>query len=395
MKPHALISRVIVKNAGIVKVGVQRIIGDGILWRIIVAVLLVVFVGIVVYNAWNVYMKPIYSTNRITREGFNSDNNEYIYYPKKYVKNTDIKCTFKINDFMQEAIEVPECVKVYNNLIYTHDPSANTITNNGEYSKPIEESNLYKKYINDIKPNETKSLDKMYGDMFDTTKISGLELSDIQKIVTDKLTNTNLVYTLVKYLTISKVDAEYLPVEFSAYFATLINAYKSQSGQLDLIKTFLYKIIGPSFTHAKLIEHYTSNSSLYSSTDDILFILNTTKEYLQNVKMEDLEHTPSPKNTVYVFKDDANNFDNKTFTVDSLTIFAMVSLLMNIYPLIDNIAERNVIDKPTNKKVKLTTRNLFGILDAYLKKKMAKTKDSPPSVIVFALNPDNRPDLPK
>ena len=395
MKPHALISRVIVKTAGLVKVGVQRIIGDGISWRIIVAVLLVVFVGIVVYNAWNVYMKPIYSTNRITQEGFNSVNNEYVYYPKKYVKNTDIKCTFKINDFMQEAIEVPECVKVYNNLIYTPDPSANAITNNGEYSKPIEESNLYKKYTNDIKPNETKSLDKMYGDMFDTTKISGLELSDIQKIVTDKLTNTNLVYTLVKYLTISKVDAEYLPVEFSAYFATLINAYKSQSSQLDLIKTFLYKIIGPSFTHAKLIEHYTSNSSLYSSTDDILFILNTTKEYLQNVKMEDLEHTPSPKNTVYVFKDDANNLDNKTFTVDSLTIFAMVSLLMNIYPVIDNMVERNVNDKPANKKVKLTTRNLFGILDAYLKKKMSKTKDSPPSVIVFALNPDNKPELPK
>jgi hypothetical protein len=224
MKPHALISRVII------------------------AVLIVVFVSIVAYHVWNVYT---------TIEGFNSDNNEYVYYPKKNAKNTDIKCTFKINDFMQEAIEVPECIKVYNNLIYTPDPSANTVTNNGEYSKPIEESNLYKKYTNDIKPNETKSLDKMYGDMFDTSKISGLELSDIQKIVTDKLTNENKTYTLVKYLTISKVDAEYFPVEFSVYFATLINAYKSQSGQLDLIKTFLYKIIGPTFTHAILVEHYT------------------------------------------------------------------------------------------------------------------------------------------
>ena len=297
---------------------------------------------------------------------------------------------------MQEAIEVPECIKVYNNLIYTPDPSANTITNNGEYSKPIEDSNLYKKYTNDIKPNETKLLDNIYGDMFDTAKISSLELSDIQKIVTDKLTNVNLTYNLVKYFTISKVDAEYSPTEFSHYFATFINAYKTQASQLDMIKTFLYKIIGPSFTHAKLIEHYTSNSSLYSSPDDILFILNTTKEYLQNVKMEDLDHTPAPKNIVYVFKDDANNVDNKTFTVDSLTIFAMGSLLMNIYPLVDKIPDRTVTDdKSTTKKVKLTTRNLFGILDAYLKKKMSKTKDSPPSVIVFALNPDNAPDLPK
>lgn len=361
---------------------------NAVISRVIVAVLLIVFLSIVVYHAWNSYM-----TNR---EGFNSDNNEYVYYPKKYVKNTDIKYTFKINDFMQEAIEVPECIKVYNNLIYVPDPSSNTITNNGEYSKPIEDTHLYKKFTNDIKPNETKLLDQIYGDLFDTTKISGLELSDIQKIVTEKLTNVNLTYSLVKYFAISKIDAEYSPAEFSVYFATLINAYKSQAGQLDVIKTFLYKIIGPSFTHAKLIEHYTSNASLYSSTDDILFILNTTKEYLQNVKMEDLDHTPSPKNTVYVFKDDPNNLDNKTFTVDSLTIFAMVSFLMNMYPFIDKIPYRtDTVNKQTDKKVKLTTRNLFGILDAYLKKKMSKPKDSPPSIMVFALNPDNAPKLPK
>jgi hypothetical protein len=360
--------------------------------RVIIALLLVVLISIVIYHVWNLYMNP--RTLLQNREGFNSVNNEYVYYPKKNAKNTDIKCAFKINDFMQDAIEVPECIKVYNHLIYTPDPSANTIQNNGEYSKPIEETNLYKKYTNDIKPNETKELDKMYGDMFDTNKISGLDLGDIQKIVIEKLTNVNRTYNMVKYLAISKIDAEYSPTEFSHYFATLINAYKTQSGQLDLIKTFLYKIIGPAFTHAKFIEHYTSNMSLYSTSDDILFVLNTTKEYLQNVKMEDLDHTPSPKNTVYIFKDDPNNLDNKTFTIDSLTIFSMVSLFMNIYPLINTIPDKKTSDDTTkSKRVKLTTRNLFGILDEYLKKKFSKNKDSPQSVIVFALNPDNTPEL--
>jgi hypothetical protein len=112
--------------------------------------------------------------------------------------------------------------------------------------------------------------------------------------------------------------------------------------------------------------------------------------------MEDLDHTPSPKNTVYIFKDDPNNLDNKTFTIDSLTIFAMGSLLMNIYPLINTIPDIKTSTNITKtKKSKLTTRNLFGILDEYLKKKLSKTKDSAPSVIVFALNPDNTPDLPK
>ena len=100
----------------------------------------------------------------------------------------------------------------------------------------------------------------------------------------------------------------------------------------------------------------------------------------------------------HAFKDDPNNLDNKTFTIDSLTVFAMVSLLINIYPLLNTIPEQNIntnVDTTTNKRVKLTTRNFFGILDEYLKKKLSKTKDSSPSVIVFALNPDNTPDLPK
>jgi hypothetical protein len=351
--------------------------------RVIVAVLLVVFCSMFVYHLWN---------RSFAIEGFNTDNTEYTYYPKKQSKNTGLKFTFKINDFMQEAIELPECIKVYNHLMYTPDPSANTITNNGEYSKPIEDSNLYKKYTNDIKPNETKMLDQIYGDLFDTNKISKLELADIQKIVTEKLTNDNLTYNVIKYLAISKIDAEYSPTEFSNYFATIINAYKKQSAQLDTIKTFLYKIIGPSFTHSKLVEHYTSNTSLYSSPDDILFILNTTKEYLQNVKMEELEHTPSPKNTVYIFKDDANNMNNKTFTVDSLTIFAILSILRNMYPLINTLPDRTPTTS-TDKRDKLTTRNLFGIFDAYLKKKVSKPSDKPSSVFVFALNPDNAPEF--
>ena len=376
--------------------------------RVIVAVLLVVFLTLFVANLFSGL--PSYT---LQIEGFNTDNTECVYYPQKHAKNTELKVTFKINDFMQEAIEVPECIKTYNNLIYKSDPSSNNITNNGEYSKPIEDSELYKKYMNDIKPNETKLLDKKYGDLFNPHKMSGLELVDIQKIVADKLKDTNRQYNVVKYLAVSKPDAPYYPSEFAEYFATLINAYKTQQAQLDMIKTFLYKIIGPLFTHANLIEHYTSNSSLYSKTDDILFILNTTKEFLQNVKIEDLDHAPSPKNIVYIFKDDANNYNDKTFTVDSLTIFVMGSFLMNIYPLIDNIPDKtpttgepsttdepsttskpsNTTDKPPPKKAKLTTRNLFGILGAYLKKKMPNAKGASP--LVFALNPDNAPAFPQ
>jgi len=308
-------------------------------------------------------------------------NSECVYYPQKKSMNENMKISFKINDFMRDAISVPDSIKTYKKLITVPDINGNTIVNNGEYSKRIEDSEIYKKYTTDFKPNETKMLDQNYADLFDSSKISGLELDEIHKKVSTKMEVENRRHNLVKYFAIHNIQVPYLSDEFAKYFSTLINAYKSSPSQLDTIKTFFYKLVGPSYVQSQLIEHYKTNMSLYSSKDDILYILNTTKEYLEAVKMDDLERTPT--NMVYVFKDDKRNFEDNTLSVDSLTLFAMGSLLMNLYPLIQG---------KTCPFISMTNAEFSVMLEAYLKKKYPESKSS--SVIVFAMNPNNAPNIP-
>jgi hypothetical protein len=323
-------------------------------------------------------------------EGFNNNNTELVYYPQKKSLNENLRITFKINDFMRDAIEVPESIKIYKKLI--HKPSSEKsgnnavmITNYGEYSKRIEDTEIYKKFTTDIKPNETKLLDIVYASLFDSTKISGMELTAIQKHVSEKMSIVNRQHNLVKYFMIHSPTIPYLSNEFSAYFATLINAYKSQQNQLDAIKTFFYKIIGPSFAHAELIKQYSTNKSLYSTKDDILFILNTTKEYLEKVKIDDFEHTST--NTLYVFKDDKKNYADNTLSVESVTLFTMGTLLMNIYDLV--FSTENGKNSP---HIKMTPSEFTSMFEAYLKKKFPDTKTN--SMIVFAINPNNAPSIP-
>jgi hypothetical protein len=323
-------------------------------------------------------------TDYVSREGFNTENNTYEYFPKKINNNTKLKISFTINDFIRDAIEVPESIKTYKKLAHVPDKNssvAGTLTSTGEYSIPIENTELYKKYHNDIKPGETKTLDKTYGDLFDTTKISSLELNDIQKLVREKMAIENRRYNLVKYFLNKNPETTYSLYEFADYFATLINAYKSQSGQLDSIKTFLYKIIGPITTHADLIDHYKTNKSLYSKKDDVLFILNTTKEFLEKVKIEELDHN-TYKN-VFIFKDDATNFNSKTFSVDSLTVFVLGSILMNIHPLLEG---------KNSLHISMSNAEFATMFELYIQKKFPQAKTK--SVIAFAVNPQNTPDLP-
>jgi hypothetical protein len=335
---------------------------------------LIGFLYIIGYSIWNYKVSDLV-------EGLNNNNVNLTYYPKKKALNENIKLRFKINDFMKEAIEVPESIKIFKKLIYVPEKTANTTTTptNGEYAKKIEDSEIYKKFTNDIKPGETKSLDLIYADLFDTTKVGSLDIDTIQKQVSQKMSTENMGHNLVKYFMIQSVDVPYLSNEFSTYFATLINAYKGSSAQLDAIKTFFYKIIGPHFVVSKLVDHYTSNQSTYTSKDDVMFILNTAKEYLQKVKFDDFEHTTT--NTVYIFKDDKTNYENNTLTVESLTLFSICSILYKLNPL-----------RKTSEFLKMTDSEFSVMFKTYLEKKFPDSTST--SFFVFAMDPNNKPVIP-
>lgn len=341
-------------------------------------ILFFVFIGllyIIGFSIWNYKVSDLV-------EGLNNNNANLVYYPKKKTLNGNINLRFKINDFMRDTIEIPESIKIFKKLIYvpekTAENPAGTATT-GEYSKKIEDSEIYKKFTTDIKPLETKLLDTKYADLFDTTKVGSLDIADIQTQVSQKMRMENMAHNLVKYFIIHSIDVPYLPTEFATYFATLINAYKGSSSQLEAIKTFFYKIIGPSFVVSKLVDHYSDNRSTYTSKDDVLFILNTAKEYLQKVKFDDFEHTTA--NTVYIFKDDKNNYTNNTLSVESLTIYSMCSILYSL----DAVRRRSEFLKMTNPEFSV-------MFKTYLEKKFPDTNQ--PSFFVFAMDPNNTPEMP-
>ena len=109
--------------------------------------------------------------------------------------------------------------------------------------------------------------------------------------------------------------------------------------------------------------------------------MNTTKELLTAVKIEDLSHSSTDRN-LYIFKEDTENVVDKTLTVDSITLFSHIYLLLNIHPLTPN---------NTNKYISMTNSELASVFKTYLKKKFPDTKNE--SILAFALNPGNEPTL--
>jgi hypothetical protein len=345
---------------------------------LIIGSLLCVFLYIIGVSLWNfVYTK---------QEGFNSQNASLVYFPKKKTGQRNVFVAFKINDFMRDAFEVPESIKLYKKLIYTppeksEDKDAELLqTGSGEYSTTIEKTDIYAQWTNEIVPNETKILDQQFGDLFNTTKLSSLELGDIHKLVSDKLAEFNRIHCLLRYFVFSSFDEPYSPTEFNDYFATVIYAYKTQSSQLDAIKAFLYKIIGQTYLHKTFINHFASNPKIYKTKDDILFVLNTTKELLKKVKMEDLEHTTK---NVYIFKDDPKNYNDKTFSVESLTLFAILPVLFNVYELTRVNGCHHIYMKDGE---------FSAMFDTYLRKKYPESTEK--SAIVILTDPNREPDIP-
>jgi hypothetical protein len=369
----------------------------------ITLLLLVLFVGIIGVSLWehshSDFVNPssflgtttqFWSQIRNTEgrpEGFTTENTTCVYFPLKKHKKRDVFSSFKINDFIRDALEIPESIKLYKSLVYTppdvsNSDAANSASTTGEYSTAVEELAIYKKYSTEMKPNETKMLDEIYGGIFDPKVVSSLDIDAIQKRVDDTLRSHAKMYSYIRYFAITKLEDPYQPDEFVKYFASVIDAYKSQSTQLDSIKTFLYKIVGPVYVHTKFIDHFKSNISIYNTKNDILYVMNTTKEILSKINMEELNYSPKTNN-VYIFKDDQRNMSDTTFSIHSLTMFAYVSILMNVYSLIQG---------KTCPLISMTNTEFSEMFDSYMKKKFPNNTGK--SVFVFAMDPTNTPVLP-
>lgn len=324
-----------------------------------------------------------------TREGFNTNNNEYTYYPKKVDRLQDVSAKFFINDFIRDVLEVPECIKIYKQLMPASDPtSANA---QPEYTtQSISDTNIYKKYNSGFL-DETKGDEMMnhkFGVLFKketfivpNTKSQVVELKDFKKKVEEIMDFENKLHNFIKYSTIQPFDAPFSFTEFSDYFATVLYKYREKPQQLEQIKTFVYKLIRPLYLYSKFIEHFIANQKVYTEKDDILYVLNETSELLKKVKIEEFSHSSSDKN-VYIFQEDSENVSNKTLTVDSLTIFSMVHILLQL---------RKVLRPDGSKFAQISDDEFSSIFQTYLNKKFPTVKTK--SIICYGLKPSNTPTL--
>jgi hypothetical protein len=342
----------------------------------IVGGLLLFFLFVVVYFLFTAFVTKM--------EGFNNVNSVYTYYPKKVDKIQNISMTFYINDFIKEAIEFPDYIKVYKEVAQPIDTNSGS---SNEYSTIITETPIYLKYTNDIQSKEKELMDAKYGDLFKKETFinketnTRIELTDFKKIVEHILSQENKLHNFINFSIIRDFNTAFSFTEFSDYFANLIYKYKDKTQQLVEIQTFLYKLLSPLYLHSKWMEHFISNPTIYTKKDDILYILNTTKELLTAVKIEDMTYSDPDKN-IYILKDDTENAIDKTLSVDSLTLFSMLYLLLNIYPL----TQQN-----RNKYIQISNSEIATTFKVYLKKKYPETTSE--SILAFACMPGNEPSL--
>jgi hypothetical protein len=329
------------------------------------------------------------TTSVFPREGFNTTNAEYTYYPKKVDRIQDRHAKFFINDFMRDVLEVPECIKVYKQLLPPADP--NSPDTQPEYStSSISDTAVYKKYKSDFfdETKGTAMLDEVFGSLFKKetfivpkTKSQIVELKGFKQKVELIMNTENKLHNFIKYSTIQPFDAPFSFTEFSDYFATILHKYHAKPQQLEQIKTFFYKLIRPLYLYSKFIEHFISNQSIYTQKDDVLFVINETNELLKQVKIEDFSHSSTDKN-VYIFKEDSENVSNKTLTVDSLTLFSMIHILLQL---------RKVLHPGGSKYVQISDDEFSSIFQTYLNKRFPNVKTK--SIICYALKPSNAPTL--
>ena len=355
--------------------------GQRITWNGIILIGLLCFFWFLIFNYFS---RPRFS------EGFNDANAEHTYFPQKMSTLKEPSAKYFINDFMRDAMELPECIKVYKELLPPNDGTQTSSTN--EYStKTITETEIYKKYKNDLTEEKKAkiAMDGKYSELFKKetfiqtgTESQVVDLKEYKKKVDAVLLFDNRLHNFIQYSTIHPFESPFSFTEFSDYFATIIHKYHKKANQLDQIQAFMYKLLTPLYLYSKFIDHFVANQSIYTQKDDLLYVLNTTTELLKAIKIEEFPHSAESK-TVYIFQDDKEDVVNKTLTVDSLTVFSVMYILLNL---------RKVFQPGGSKLAQIKDDELSSIFQTYLDKKFPDSKTK--SVLTFAVHPKNAPTLP-
>lgn len=276
------------------------------------------------------------------REGLNEINNRYVYYPQ--YPAIEPHFTYKINDVVQEAMDVLTFLKTAYFPLLSNPPTAR-MNASREYSGKIMNSEIYRQY-NKIVSQSTNILDQVWKPFFRASHV------DVQHFH-DEFLSYSRDYAQLTHVFLRTPDANSAtPAEpdryaWVNYLIRLMHYYKSNQTRLDKIKEWMYKIILPIEQYTKFVHHYMDNLNTYSQKDDALFVINTTIDLLKNLSIESMAHDAD--GFLYVFQEEVGMTPEGTpitpidlnihrpVTVDGLTLYSVAVILKMYYEVVKTV----------------------------------------------------------
>ncbi len=189
-------------------------------------------------------------------------------------------------------------------------------------------------YYTILKQKEDDTIDKTFSRLFDIgvwREYADKPESLYSEFVT-AIGPYNYAYSLVKYMFIQKrTDKSFSKNQLAKYVFDLTKKYSYSSAKLAEIKDMFIKIIKPTFTFSQLFAEFKNNNDTYLTKPDALFFINTAIDTIKADSIEDLNR--SPTQSVYVFKDDTDDYNNKILNYDCLRFANTLFVIGTIYKL--------------------------------------------------------------
>jgi hypothetical protein len=308
------------------------------------------------------------------KEGLSGNSDQYTYYPNK--SDPNLLFTFTINDLAIDLssacafIKLDSQLKNVKSAQQTPSPSTtepigsddNTTMTPSPYSEPVKESlatnspatksdseytlpysqlSIHQMYIENTgyskntNDNIYRKMDVVYGTLFDSSYISKLSDSNIEKLWNSNksITIDDAIYNGVYYFAVQShintrkcAYSDKQTTGLSSYFLKQIIQNKTRQSILLALKNAYYAIIKPRFLMNTLSTVYWKNAASLTNGDkgtvnSVLYVLNTCGELGQT---NTLDKDLSANNVANIMKD-------SSFTKDSLRIYQIMSVGFELY----------------------------------------------------------------
>jgi hypothetical protein len=337
-----------------------------------------------------------YEHKPIKYELFTTKNTDYKYIPNKTIPNNFRK--FNINDVLQETIYAIDFIKTDNKLMSS--PSDLPTNSNPEmpspeeYRTPVNTLNTYK-YYSDLEPNVDEKLDAIYGNFFDSKyypdkMAKPLEYKNFKQKWLELVKPHSELFGKINYFADNSIQSvKYNETDLSIFIFEYMSNSASQN-QAEKIKLFFYNIIRPIYLHKNLIDYYLANFSKTNSSDEALYIMNTTRELVGKLK-SDIFIT-NPKGIVYLYQEEAQSaeMNTKGFLADTIVLFQCGSIVKNILELFQKLSSE---PKYRESILQMDVIKFYSGFPVYLKKKYPDVYTKKEPLIIYLSV--NLPTIPK